>query len=433
MEYSRGTYFGHKLTPDREHRVAHGIKGIKSFERVSNNPSTISQNEQLLIRFPNLGNNDVIVPGTARLAFNVNLVPAEGEKDGNCTVVQNLGRNIVKKLTVKISSNEVLSIDDSDIYYSYLDLWLTPFERQNGHYQGIDTSENQNVTKLRVGAEDGNPALVKEKAIADNLKNRFYIPLDFELLETHMPFYQAALGDRLEYELTFNEYKNVLLGDSNMKYVINNITLEFEKVTEPELAAHIRSRYSALGIKYDRVLRHRKMPVNKSDRIWNVNLNVPAKSMKGILMLFKTPSTGFDKDTEKFYNPKIKSVEMIIEGVPNQIYSQKMLEYNLWDEIRKLPTIKRDPRTTSVCKDLDFTDMDIGKFLTDKYALWIDMRTTSDDELHGSGRRIENGSEGITIQITKEEETAGPLDAYIFVIMDAQLNIKDGRFDRVEY
>ena len=32
--------------------------------------------------------------------------------------------------------------------------------------------------------------------------------LDFELVETHMPFYQAGLGDRLEYELTFNDYNN---------------------------------------------------------------------------------------------------------------------------------------------------------------------------------------------------------------------------------
>ena len=45
------TYYGHKLNPDREHKIGYGIKGIRSFERVSNNPSTISENEQLLVRF----------------------------------------------------------------------------------------------------------------------------------------------------------------------------------------------------------------------------------------------------------------------------------------------------------------------------------------------------------------------------------------------
>ena len=426
------TIYGHKLNPDREHRIGYGIKGIRSFERVSNNPSTISENEQLLVRFPNLGENDVIVPGTARLSFNLNLVPKEGDKDPNCTVVQNLGRNIVKKLTVKISSNEVLSIDDCDIYNTYMDLWLPLSERQNRIYQGIDHSENMNVTKLRMGSEEGDDSIVGEKAVANNLGNRFCIPLDFELLENNMPFCQSALGDRLEYEFTFNEFRNVVFGEPNMKYVISNITLEFEKVTDQELASNIRSRYSAIGIKFDRILRHRMMPVNMSDRIWNINLNVPAKSMKGILMLFKKPSLPFAKDTEDFYNPKIKSVEMIIEGVPNQLYSQKMLEYNLWDEVQKLP-MKQNPMVNLFCKETNFSNMTIYQYLVDHFALWLDMRTTDDDQLHGSGRKIENASEGITIQITKEEETQGPLYAYIYVIMDAQINIRDGRFEQLIY
>ena len=35
------------------------------------------------------------------------------------------------------------------------------------------------------------------------------------------------------------------------------------------------------------------------------------------------------------------------------------------------------------------------------------------------GRRIENASEGITLQIEKKEESAGALNAYIYLIMDA--------------
>ena len=44
--------------------------------------------------------------------------------------------------------------------------------------------------------------------------------------------------------------------------------------------------------------------------------------------------------------------------------------------------------------------------------------------LHRTGRRIENASEGITLQI----ESAGPLNVYIYLIMDAQLNIQNGAF-----
>ena len=60
--------------------------------------------------------------------------------------------------------------------------------------------------------------------------------------------------------------------------------------------------------------------------------------------------------------------------------------------------------------------------------MWLDLRSTDDDQLHGSGRRVENASEGVTIQITKMAEAAGVLNIYLYVLMDAQRNIEDGRF-----
>ena len=51
--------------------------------------------------------------------------------------------------------------------------------------------------------------------------------------------------------------------------------------------------------------------------------------------------------------------------------------------------------------------------MTSKYSLWLDLRTSDDDSLHGSGRRIENASEGITIQITKKAEATGALNIYL--------------------
>ena len=53
--------------------------------------------------------------------------------------------------------------------------------------------------------------------------------------------------------------------------------------------------------------------------------------------------------------------------------------------------------------------------------------------LHGTGRRIENASEGITLQIERKAESAGALSAYIYLIMDAQLNIQNGAYISVLY
>ena len=86
-----------------------------------------------------------------------------------------------------------------------------------------------------------------------------------------------------------------------------------------------------------------------------------------------------------------------------------------------------------VAKDLCLADVSLGEFLTSKFALWLDLRTTDDDLLHGSGRRIENASEGVTIQLSKTAEATGALNIYLYIIMDAQLNLEDGRFVSAVY
>ena len=74
-----------------------------------------------------------------------------------------------------------------------------------------------------------------------------------------------------------------------------------------------------------------------------------------------------------------------------------------------------------------------GEYLVNRYALWLDFRTIDENELHGTGRHIENSSEGITLQIEKKEESAGALNAYIYLIMDAQLNIQNGTYVSAVY
>ena len=137
--------FGCKLNPYRTLCEPLGVKGVRQPVVITNNPSSIDQNQQLLVGFPNLGVHDVFVSGTARQAFTIEL----DREDANRTVAQNLGRAIVKKLTIKISGNEVTSIDDSDVFHCYNDLWKTAPERANGHYQGIDASDNRNTTRIQ--------------------------------------------------------------------------------------------------------------------------------------------------------------------------------------------------------------------------------------------------------------------------------------------
>ena len=112
-----------------------------------------------------------------------------------------------------------------------------------------------------------------------------------------------------------------------------------------------------------------------------------------------------------------------------------MQAYQQWDEIIKYfaLTSKRDKETDKVAKDLCFTDTTVLKYFTTRFALWLDLRSTDDNTLHVSGRRKENTSEEVTIQIEKKQDTDENLNIYLYIIQDAQINLEDGRFKEVVY
>ena len=169
--------------------------------------------------------------------------------------------------------------------------------------------------------------------------------------------------------------------------------------------------------------------MNKSDTIWNWSFNTFCKSLKGILILFEEEES-YVRDKIKFYNPKIQKISVIIEGKPNQLYAQGMRLFEQCDEIFKYfaEGKQRDANADEVQKQLKLYDLSVREYLANKYAFWLDFRTINENALHGTGRRIESMSEGITLQIEKSAESAGALNAYIYLIMDAQLNIQNGAF-----
>ena len=119
-----------------------------------------------------------------------------------------------------------------------------------------------------------------------------------------------------------------------------------------------------------------------------------------------------------------------MEGKPNQLYAQGMRSFEQYNDICKyfVEGKQRDNNANEIQKHLQLHNVNVGEYLTDKYALWLDFKTIDKHSLQGTGRRIENASEGIILQIEKKEELAGPLNAYIYLIMDAQLNVENGTY-----
>ena len=234
----------------------------------------------------------------------------------------------------------------------------------------------ENCIKLRINAADKNASNAQDKAIADAYRNKFKILLDFEMLDSAAPYYQAGLRNRLCYELTVNDYNRVTKsGVSSPKvpaanYKITDVSLEYEIATQPDLAGSIRSEYQHMALLYDRILRHRKIIVNKKDTVWNWAFNTPCKSLKGILVLFEEEGS-YTRDTSKFYNPKIQKVSIIVEGKPNQLYAHGMRSFEQYDEICEYfaEGKQRDNDANEIQKHFQFYNLSLGEYLVNKYAL----------------------------------------------------------------
>ena len=151
--------YGKRLNPECSLRTPKGIKGTRQKVIVTHNPSEIDQAQELLVRFPNLGSDDVIIPGTANLSFNIELTYAVY---ANRTLVSNIGRAIIKKIAVKFEGNETVSVDDFDVLACYRDLWKAKSEKRNAIRQGIISTDGcmENCIKLRINAGDKNAQVI---------------------------------------------------------------------------------------------------------------------------------------------------------------------------------------------------------------------------------------------------------------------------------
>ena len=107
----------------------------------------------------------------------------------------------------------------------------------------------ENCIKLRINAGDKSTSNKQDDAIAKAYGSKFIIPLDFEMLDSSAPYYQAGLGNRLCYESTYNDYNRVTksaVASPDAKYEISNISLEYEIVTNSTLARSIKTEYDEM-------------------------------------------------------------------------------------------------------------------------------------------------------------------------------------------
>ena len=125
-----------------------------------------------------------------------------------------------------------------------------------------------------------------------------------------------------EYRITLPKSEKIMVAQTNEAtgtYKLTDMHLEYEIIESESLAERVRGDFNAgrsLGYNYTTLLK--TLVWNKDSTREVVDINIPRKSMTGVILLFtKKGST----DSEEFLFPNLTNVHVSVEGTPNAIYS----------------------------------------------------------------------------------------------------------------
>ena len=208
-----------KLNPNRAPREPFGIKARSTLNRITLTPSEASPNETLYVDIPKLAENIVLVPGSAYLTFDLNVTG-----HANNTLVNNVGRNLVKRQRVLFGGEVLQDTLDYDLFQTYHDLHLSKEARDDMLRYGVS---NVNTRKLRTDAGDKDDSTdAKEVAIAALHDTKYCIPLDHPILLNHGVFYPKGLSHPLKIEITPGGVSDIVVYSDTTKppnYKITNL------------------------------------------------------------------------------------------------------------------------------------------------------------------------------------------------------------------
>ena len=141
----------------------------------------------------------------------------------------------------------------------------------------------------------------REVTLANIHDMKYCIPIDHPILDDHGVFHPWALSDQLCFEITFAPVNNVVIYSDTTKppnYKITNLELEYRCISSEFLANEAAGGYQiGCGFLYENIVLHKTFNISKAtDAIINEHVNIPRRSMIGILRLFTEVFTDGTRD-----------------------------------------------------------------------------------------------------------------------------------------
>ena len=409
-----------RIDPNRMPKQPFGLKAETTLQRTTFTPSSANPGETLYVNIPKLSGNNVIVPNSVRLAFDFVIENAEA----NDTVVNNLGRNLISNFKVLLGGETLQDTKRYDLFATYHDSFLPRDERTKRLRQGIST---ENMRKLRTGAGDATTSDAGQVALGKIYAKRYHIPINHPILDDHGVFHPRSLRETLLFEITLAPVFDIISTSDVSKgqtYKLTNLELEYTSISSDYLAQEASGAYaSGKGFYYENVLLHKTFEIDKAnDSVINEHINVPRRSMSGILCLFNDPAAAGARDSEKFVNPAMLSVAVNINGMPNKLYSKNMTMTDFYESMLK----RMEPLGGDTIYPSNF-------YTGGRFGLWIDLRTFPDEEIHGGGFTLDSTSDGVKLEIRRKAGGSGKITCYIYIVSDAIVEVINSGLEKILY
>ena len=118
-----------------EHRTQFAFKEKREHIAKVNMPNIAYPSQHTDIEIPHGSRDHVIIPDTVKIMFNLDITSTGKTR----SVVNNIGRVLVKKLLI-LGSKDIDTINNSNIYDKYNDLYLSQKELEGKLLQGIQSA-----------------------------------------------------------------------------------------------------------------------------------------------------------------------------------------------------------------------------------------------------------------------------------------------------
>ena len=135
------------LRSTHSEKTKNAMKAPRSVKRITFNPSEANPGETLYVHVPKLNKNEVLVPSSLALRFDIDLSGGHA----NNFLVQNVSRALVSQMTVKFGGTTLEETVKYDVYKTFSVLFLPGVKRDNMVPEGI---QSEDLSKIHSGAGD---------------------------------------------------------------------------------------------------------------------------------------------------------------------------------------------------------------------------------------------------------------------------------------